>query len=121
MMVLMHNSGAHHLHARKRIFAKLEPLPSPEGAKRFLDDIMVFIAVAGPLAALPQVFDVMFTHDVNGLSPATWTLWTLLSVVWLIYGWLHKEAPIIASNVLYIVLQGYVVWAIFVYGNGLAF
>ncbi len=117
----MQNPGDHHLHTRARAYRKLEPIPSPEAAKRFLDHIMVFIAIAGPIAALPQIFDVMFTHNVDGLSPATWAAWTVLSVIWLIYGWLHREPPIIASNVLYIVLQGYVVWAIFTYGSGVAF
>ena len=82
---------------------------------------MVFVAIAGPIATLPQVFDIIYTHNVDGLSPATWTAWTLLSVVWLVYGWLHKELPLIASNTLWILMQGYVVWAIFTYGNGLAF
>jgi MtN3 and saliva related transmembrane protein len=77
---------------------------------------MVFIATAGPIATLPQVFDVFFTRNVAGLSFTTWSLWTLLSCVWLVYGILHKEAPIIVSNVLYIILQGLVVAAIIAFG-----
>jgi len=111
----MQNQGQHHLHLRKRKYEKLEPLPHPEGLKRFLDKTMVFIATAGPIAALPQVFDVFFTKNVSGLSFTTWSLWTLLSCVWLLYGILHKELPIIVSNVLYILLQGLVVVAILVY------
>lgn len=123
MLHLLHmqNAGQHHLHVRKRLYKGLEPIPHPEGFKRFLDHIMVFIALTGPVATLPQIFDVMYTHNVGGLSPTTWSLWMLLSGIWVVYGWLHKEVPLIASNTLYIVLQGYVVWAIFEYGNGLAF
>jgi MtN3 and saliva related transmembrane protein len=112
----MQNPGEHHLHQRKRIYKRLEPIPNPKALKRFLDRIMVFIATAGPIAVLPQMFDVFFTKNVTGLSLTTWTLWTLLSFVWLLYGVLHKEPPIIVSNILYIVLQGLVVGGILMYG-----
>ncbi len=116
----MQNQGEHHLHVRKRVYKNLDPFPHPKALTRFLDRTMVFIATAGPIATLPQVFDVFYTKSVAGLSLTTWSLWTILSVVWLMYGILHKEPPIIVSNILYIILQGLVVAAIVIYG-GVAF
>jgi MtN3 and saliva related transmembrane protein len=107
--------GHHHLNLRKRIFKKLEPYPHPESLKRLLDKTMVFIAVVGPLATLPQVFQVFSTQDAKGLSLITWSLWTVLSFLWCIYGAVHKETPIVVSNAIYIVLQGAVIVAIFLY------
>lgn len=115
--MLMNGHGQHHLHVRKRMYENLEPFPHPEAAKRFLDRIMVFVAAAGPLAMLPQVFDVLFTRSVEGLSLTTWSLWTGLSVIWLFYGILHRELPIIVSNTLYLGLHGIIVGGILLYGG----
>lgn len=107
--------GRHHLHLRKRLFKNLEPYPHPDAFKRLFDKAMVGFAILGPLATLPQVFQVFSTQDAKGLSLLTWVLWTLLSVLWCVYGALHKETPIVVSNLIYIVLQSAVVVAIFMY------
>ena len=95
--------GHHHLSLRKRMHERLEPYPHPDAFKRFLDKIMMGVALIGPLATLPQVYQVFMTQDTKGLSLVTWTVWVLLSCVWLVYGLLHKEMPIVLSNLIYIV------------------
>ena len=107
--------GHHHLSLRKRMHERLEPYPHPDAFKRFLDKIMMGVALIGPLATLPQVYQVFMTQDTKGLALVTWTVWVLLSCVWLVYGLLHKEMPIVLSNLIYIVLQGAVVSAILLY------
>lgn len=108
-------AGLHHLHLKKHLYKKIENSPRREALKKMLDKAMVFIALIGPLATLPQVYQVFATQDVQGLSLVTWSVWTLLSGVWLIYGLAHKEMPIAISNSVYVVLQGVVVVAILVY------
>jgi MtN3 and saliva related transmembrane protein len=107
--------GHHHLHLRKRLHERLEPFPHPDALKRGLDKVMFFIAIAGPLATLPQVYQVFMTKDAKGLSLITWLVWTALSCLWALYGYLHKEVPILVSNIIYIVLQSAVVIAIIMY------
>ena len=108
--------GFHHLSLRKRIFKNLEPFPHPNALKRSLDRVMLFIALAGPLATIPQVYQVYVSQDAKGLSLLTWVIWTLLSALWVLYGYLHKELPILAANVVYVILQAMVVLAIVTYG-----
>jgi MtN3 and saliva related transmembrane protein len=69
----------------------------------------------GPAAAVPQVYDVFARQSAEGLSLTTWTLWTILSCFWVYYGYVHKEAPILWANLIYIVLQGLVVYGILIY------
>ncbi len=107
--------GHHHLNLRKRIFEKFEHYPNPDALKRFLDKIMLGVALIGPLATLPQVYQVFMTQDAKGLSIFTWTVWTVFSIIWLLYGMLHKETPIVLSNLISIVLQSAVVVAILLY------
>ena len=83
--------------------------------KQALDKVMVVVAIVGPLATLPQVFQVFSTRDVEGLSMTTWLAWVLLSVIWALYGLVHKEMPIVVSNIIYVILQGAVVLAIVMY------
>lgn len=109
-------AGLHHLHLKKHLYKKIEHSPRREQLKRVLDKAMVFIALIGPLATLPQVYQVFMTQDVEGLSIITWGTWTALSGIWLVYGLLHKEMPIAISNSIYVLLQGIVVIAILVYG-----
>lgn len=109
--------GQHHLHLRKRASGKApSPYPHPKALVRAFDRLMLIVAVAGPLALVPQVVQTLETKDVSGLSFLTWMLWTLLSVVWVAYGLLHKERPIVISQSLYLVLHAVILGAIFVHG-----
>ncbi len=76
---------------------------------------MFAIAIFGPLSTLPQVHQTLTTRDVSGMSLFTWGLWAALTVVWLIYGILHKEKPLIISQGIYLVLNLIVVGAIVLY------
>jgi len=75
----------------------------------------VFISLIGPVAMLPQVYDVFARQSASGLSLTTWSLWTLLAIVWIYYGYVHKEKPILFANIAYFVLQGLVVFGILIY------
>lgn len=111
----MHSNGQHHLHLRNRIYKGFQQYPHPDSFKRGFDRVMVFIAIVGPAATIPQVLDVFSSQDVSGLSLTTWSLWLVLSGFWAAYGFVHKEMPIFISNLAYIVLQGIIVVAIVSY------
>lgn len=76
---------------------------------------MVFVALIGPIATLPQIIQTFETRDVSGLSLITWSLWTLVSLVWLVYGITHKDIPIFVSQGLYTLLCASMVYAIVLY------
>lgn len=80
-----------------------------------LDKIMPAVALIGPIALIPQALQLYTLRDASDLSPITWILWEVLSFVWLLYGIVHKEVPIIAGNLAYLVLQAIVLIAIFLY------
>lgn len=108
-------AGLHHAHLKKHLYKKIEGAPNRESLKRTLDKMMVGIALIGPLATIPQVFQLYHTKDAQGLSIETWVLWTILSGVWCVYGYLHRETPIALSNIIYVILQGAVVIGILLY------
>lgn len=110
------NLRQHHISVRKRATKKLEPYPSPDAVKGFLDRVMPVVALAGPAAMLPQLFQIFETSDVSGLSLATWIIWTVLSVLWIFYGIIHKDVPIVLAQSLYIILHLIIIFAIIIFG-----
>ena len=64
-----------------------------------LVDFLIWIAIfAGIAVTIPQIYNVWILHDGKGVSPITWTGYSVLSLVWLSYGLFHKEKVIIISN-----------------------
>lgn len=105
----------HHLHQRKRVHHKLEPYPHPNPSIRFLDNLVLLVAVIGPVTNLPQIFKIFSEKNAAGISVFTWMLWIVMSIIWLIYGIVHKEKPIIISSTLWTIAEIVVIYATLLY------
>lgn len=97
--------GFHHARARKRA-----GLP-----KKAIDWLIYPVAIASPLALVPQVVQLYATHSAAGLSYLTWTLLAALNFLWVFYGFLHRERPIIITNLTFMLLDLAIVGGIFLY------
>ncbi|MBI4193123.1 MAG: hypothetical protein HY536_00670 [Candidatus Colwellbacteria bacterium] len=104
-----------HVHLRKRNPKHLEPYPSPNALKRNIDRLVYIAGIAGPVMALPQLWTIWVHKNVAGLSLFTWASFAGLSAVWLLYGILHDEKPIILAQLLWVVLHLSVVVSIILY------
>jgi len=105
-----------HLHRRKRVQQKLAPFPHPNKFKRYLDKVIFIVAIASPLAAVPQIFKIWATKRAGDISLQTWLLLLILQFVWLTYGLVHKEKPIILNAVLWITVEVLIITGILLYG-----
>jgi len=92
-------SALFHLHKRKRFHLNLEPFPHPKKWKKILDKV-IYAA----------------NQDASGVSAFSWTGFTLLAVIWLIYGIAHKEKPLIVMYTGLIIFDGLVALGAFIYG-----
>lgn len=110
------HSGHHHIEVRKRIYKKLEPFPHPRKLKRYFDHLMYVVAIGGPLSVLPQIIQTFQTRDVSGVSLSMWVGALFLTIIWLLYGVIHKETPIIVSQSVYVLTNIAMIGAILVYG-----
>ncbi|OGC88374.1 hypothetical protein A2419_00500 [Candidatus Adlerbacteria bacterium RIFOXYC1_FULL_48_26] len=69
-------------------------------------DLLIYIAAfVGPLALLPQVINVYATRDTSGLFLPTWCMFGVLNFLWILYGRVHKEKPIVITNTALMVLN----------------
>lgn len=108
--------GLHHFHRRKRVHQKHEPYPHPNKFKRFMDKAIFVIGVLGPLLTVPQVTKIWLEKNASGVSIISWAAYLFYAVFWLIYGFLHKERPIIVTYLSWIVLDLFIVVGIIIYG-----
>lgn len=56
-------------------------------------------AFVGPVMTIPQVAKIWVDKSANGVSVITWVGYLGGAVLWIIYGLLHKEKLIVATNI----------------------
>jgi MtN3 and saliva related transmembrane protein len=54
----------------------------------------------------PQVWRTWKTKDVSGISLPTYLILTLGLALWLVYGWLKGDLPLVVANSVMVVLTG---------------
>ena len=107
--------GFHHLRARARATKGLEPFPSRNKMKRFLDHLMYGVGIAAPLALVPQILQLYTTKSGAGLALPTWLLFIVFNILWATYGVVHKDMHIIFANVLMALFNATVAVGVLVY------
>lgn len=65
------------------------------------DRFMVFAGLVNPLATIPQIIKVYGTHSeqVSGQSLTTWTIYTTLALLWVIYGAANRQLAVMVGNI----------------------
>ncbi|MFC1646691.1 PQ-loop domain-containing transporter [Patescibacteria group bacterium] len=101
---------------RKRIHQKHELYPHPDKWKKLIDKVIYPVSLLGPVFTIPQLLEVYVSKNASGLSLATWMLWVFSGSVWLIYGIMHNEKPIIISHIAWIIVEVGVIIGILLYG-----
>lgn len=103
--------GLHHLQQRKQPSA----YPHPDPRVRALDSLVYFIGIVSPLIAVPQVIEVWVKHNAAGVSFFYWAAQTIGAFIWLTYGMVHKEKPIIITNAMWAALNAIVAVGVYIY------
>jgi uncharacterized protein with PQ loop repeat len=118
-MVLVHYTvrpNLHHIHNRKISNSSLRKYPSKNKYIKFLDKIILAIAVIGPALTIPQIFRIFYYQNATGVSIITWSLYVLFDIPWIVYGVIHKEKPIIIAYAFWVLTGLIVVLGILMYG-----
>jgi MtN3 and saliva related transmembrane protein len=74
---------------------------------RYFEISMLMMGIIGPLATAPQLIKLYFTHShhAQGLSLSSWIAYSLLALLWFLYGLVHKNAPIWVGNLIGLVMD----------------
>lgn len=98
----------------KRSFPRRQPLPHSL-MRTVFDDGMYLVALVTPVLTIPQLLLIWLQHQTAGVSIVTWGSYAAMSGVWLIYGILHRQRPLIVSQACLFVLDFGVVLGIFIF------
>lgn len=85
---------AHLVHRRKH------HKPHSKTGMKIVDAGIYVVAFFSPIVTLPQVFQVWKSHASGDVSLITWGCYAAVSVLWVVYGLVHKEKPIVLSQIL---------------------
>lgn len=107
--------GFHHLRSRALLSGGLEPFPARGALKHFLDRLMYAVGVLAPFALLPQVVQLYTEKSSAGVSLTTWVLLAFSNLLWLMYGVVHRDKPIIIAHFLFIVMDASIVAGVLMY------
>ena len=108
--------GIYHIHQRKRKNNNLEKYPSKNKYIKFLDKLLIVVAIISPLLTLPQVIKIFYLKTALGVSMTAWLAFAIFDIPWIIYGFAHKEKPIIIMYSLLLITNLLVVLGIILYG-----
>ena len=100
----------HHLQKRKRDNdQKLEPYPHPHKFKAFIDNMVYAAGILGPMFGVAQVYKIWSTQNAAGISLLMFGSHIAFNLVWLTYGIIHKEQPIVIMYFLWFIVNTLIV------------
>ena len=101
---------------RKRIHQRFFRYPSLFKINKIYDKIIYIAVFLGPILNMPQLFKIWITRDATGVSFVSWMGFSIISVVWLGYGILHKDKPILIMNFALMIIQALIAIGTLIYG-----
>lgn len=104
-----------HLHKRKRIHQKKEQYPHPHPHKRLVDSLVYGVGLFAPLLTAQQSYKIHSEQTADGVSLFTFAGFVFVNIIWLWYGLLHKEKPIVLMYALLLIFNTSVVVGILLY------
>ena len=107
----------HHPHVRKRMYVNLEPFPHPDLFKRALDTLVYVAGFLGPAFTVPQIYEIFAYKSAANVSALSWAAFALLDIVWIVYGFAHRERVIIFTYTLWLIANAAVAAGALIYGS----
>ena len=105
----------HHISKRKRIHQKYEKYPHPNKWKRLLDDLVYIAGIILVIMTIPQAYNIWSVRSAIGVSLLTWITYFFVAVISTIYGFVHKEKPIILTHISLAVVELVIIVGIVLY------
>lgn len=67
-------------------------------------------AILTSISFLPQAIQIIKTKDTKSISLPMYILFVVGIVLWLVYGFLRDDIPLILANVVTLILAGLILW-----------
>ena len=66
--------------------------------------------------AIPQILKIWVERDASGVSILTWSMLLIFSLFWITYGIIHKDRPILFSNIAWVFFESLIIIGLVAYG-----
>jgi uncharacterized protein with PQ loop repeat len=111
----------HHFVGLKHKMERQRSASSTKTASRavyvaILDKVTLVAGIVGPFTVLPQVWQIFTTQSASGVSLISWALIFIVTLPWVFYGFAHRDRSIIASFILWEIVNALVVIGVLLYG-----
>jgi uncharacterized protein with PQ loop repeat len=103
-----------HIHLRKKK-NHLHPYPSKKPLIKLLDMCIYAGSLIMPIMTIPQIYEIWIKRNAAGVSSVTWLAYMSGSALWLVYGIVHREKPIIIGNIIMVSVQAVVLVGSLIY------
>ena len=107
--------GFHYVHKRKKSLVKEKVSKSQSKLRKVMDRLVYMAGIIGPVMTMPQVIKVWSEKNASGIAVETWGAYLFLSLIWLSYGILHKEKPLIIMYSAYFLINVMIVSGVLMY------
>jgi uncharacterized protein with PQ loop repeat len=88
-----------HQSIRKRITLN-HPYPSRKKFIRWFDRFIMVAGALSVIATIPQVIEIWVHKSADGVSSISWAYYVFYSLAFTVYGFIHREFPIIFNYTL---------------------
>ena len=95
----------HHIHQRKLN----NSYPATTTFKKILDKWIYVVGIFGPMMTIPQIKTVRIDGITDGVSLWTRGGYIVFTCIWILYGIVHREKPIIFTQTLWCIVYSLVV------------
>lgn len=80
-----------------------------------MDKLVYMAGIVGPVMTMPQVLRIWIDKNASGVAIETWGTYLVLSVIWMSYGILHKEKPLIIMYSAYFMINIMIISGVLMY------
>lgn len=112
----MPDSIIRHIHKRKKHAVKCEEYPHPQIAKRIMDRLIYVVCFATPIVAIPQAWKIWSKQNADGISLISYSGFLIANIIWIIYGLIHKEKPVIILYSFLLIVNFFIALGRILYG-----
>ncbi|MBT4136146.1 hypothetical protein HOD75_00200 [archaeon] len=103
----------HHQHIRKRKYKKNF---QSDKMKRIIDKLVYIAGFFGLAMTIPQILIIWIGQNASGISIITWASYFIIGAVFIAYGIVHKEKPLIIIYILWEILYVIIIVGALIYG-----
>jgi len=90
---------------RKKLKKQYEPYPHHHRGKAVVDHAVYAIGILSPMLSAQQSYQIHSTKDASGISVLLFGGNALFAIIWITYGIMHKEKPLLVMYSLLFVVN----------------